>query len=449
MLTKNQLVEAQITAMSSDGNGIAKVDGMVIFVPYSAVGDKLLVRVVKVLKHYSFGIIDRILEPGEGRVQDSCPVYRRCGGCSFRHISYREELVHKAQFVEDNLRRLGGLEPQMLPITPSPKQQGYRNKAQYPIRMQDGKVTAGFFARRSHRVIDCACCDLQPEFFEQVVEYTTRFLQENNISVYDEESGKGLVRHLYLRYGETTDQLMVCLVVNGEKLPCADRYIEGLRQVCGKVCSVVLNINREQSNVILGNSCRTLWGSDTIEDSLCGVRFELSPLSFYQVNRAAAEQLYLLGSTAGRFSGRRAAGRSVLRRGYYRTDNGTSGRSAGRSGDCARCGGKRKGKCQTLRNRKRTLFVCGCKAGGCSAGTGGTASRCRGGGPTQKGMRPAGAGSNRKDVPAKAGLYLLQQRNAGKGLQTAGAAGLPPKNSGSGGPLPENHPCRMCCAAAA
>ena len=146
MLTKNQLVEAQITAMSSDGNGIAKVDGMVIFVPYSAVGDKLLVRIVKVLKHYSFGIIDRILESGEGRVQDSCPVYRRCGGCSFRHISYREELVHKAQFVEDNLRRLGGLEPQMLPITPSPKQQGYRNKAQYPIRMQDGKVTAGFFA---------------------------------------------------------------------------------------------------------------------------------------------------------------------------------------------------------------------------------------------------------------------------------------------------------------
>lgn len=303
MLTKNQLVEAQVTAMSSDGNGIAKVDGMVIFVPYSAVGDKLLVRVVKVLKNYSFGIIESILESGEGRVQDSCPVYRRCGGCSFRHISYRKELVHKAQFVEDNLRRLGGLEPQMMPITPSPRQQGYRNKAQYPIRMQDGKVTAGFFAKRSHRVIDCACCDLQPEFFEQVVEYTTRFLQENNISVYDEESGKGLVRHLYLRYGETTDQLMVCLVVNGEKLPCADRYVEGLRQVCSKVCSVVLNINREQSNVILGKSCRTLWGSDTIEDSLCGVKFELSPLSFYQVNRAAAEQLYLLAAQLADFQG--------------------------------------------------------------------------------------------------------------------------------------------------
>ena len=145
MLTKNQLVEAQITAMSSDGNGIAKVDGMVIFVPYSAVGDKLLVRIVKVLKHYSFGIIDRILESGEGRVQDSCPVYRRCGGMLLFAISATgEELVHKAQFVEDNLRRLGGLEPQMLPITPSPKQQGYRNKAQYPIRMQDGKVTAVF-----------------------------------------------------------------------------------------------------------------------------------------------------------------------------------------------------------------------------------------------------------------------------------------------------------------
>ena len=155
-------------------------------------------------------------------------------------MSYEEECRVKEQFIKDSFERIGKLYPEYDSFEGCKQLVGYRNKAQYPIRMQDGKVTAGFFAKRSHRVIDCACCDLQPEFFEQVVEYTTRFLQENNISVYDEESGKGLVRHLYLRYGETTDQLMVCLVVNGEKLPCADRYIEGLRQVCGKVCSCLL-----------------------------------------------------------------------------------------------------------------------------------------------------------------------------------------------------------------
>ena len=155
MLHKNQIEQATITAMSSDGNGIAKIDGMVVFVPYTAVGDQLQVRIVKVQKNFAFGIIDKLLQPSPDRVEDHCPVYKKCGGCAFRHISYDAELRHKAQFVEDNLRRIGGLEPKMLPITPSPLQQGYRNKAQYPIREEDGEIVAGFFAKRSHRVISC------------------------------------------------------------------------------------------------------------------------------------------------------------------------------------------------------------------------------------------------------------------------------------------------------
>ena len=303
MLKKNQIEEAEITAMSSDGNGIAKIDGMVVFVPYTAVGDKLKIRIVKVQKNYSFGIIEEILQPSPDRVDDHCPVYKKCGGCAFRHISYEAELRHKAEFVQSNLRRLGGLDPVMLPITPSPLVQGYRNKAQYPIREYDGKIEAGFFAKRSHRVISCASCDLQPAFFEQILEYTKHFLEEYHISAYDEQTGKGKVRHLYIRYGEVSGEVMVCLVVNSERLPHAAEYVEGLLKVCPQVVSVVLNINREQNNVILGQKCITLYGKDTIEDTLCDVRFELSPLSFYQVNRQAAEKLYRLAAEMAQFEG--------------------------------------------------------------------------------------------------------------------------------------------------
>lgn len=303
MLKKNQIEEAEITAMSSDGNGIAKIDGMVVFVPYTAVGDKLKIRIVKVQKNYSFGIIEEILEPSPDRVDDHCSVYKKCGGCAFRHISYEAELRHKAEFVQSNLRRLGGLDPVMLPITPSPLVQGYRNKAQYPIREYDGKIEAGFFAKRSHRVISCASCDLQPAFFEQILEYTKQFLEEYHISAYDEQTGKGKVRHLYIRYGEVSGEVMVCLVVNSERLPHATEYVEGLLKVCPQVVSVVLNINREQNNVILGQKCITLYGKDTIEDTLCDVRFELSPLSFYQVNRQAAEKLYRLAAEMAQFEG--------------------------------------------------------------------------------------------------------------------------------------------------
>lgn len=303
MLKKNQIEEAEITAMSSDGNGIAKIDGMVVFVPYTAVGDKLKIRIVKVQKNYSFGIIEEILQPSPDRVDDHCPVYKKCGGCAFRHISYEAELRHKAEFVQSNLRRLGGLDPVMLPITPSPLVQGYRNKAQYPIREYDGKIEAGFFAKRSHRVISCASCDLQPAFFEQILEYTKQFLEEYHISAYDEQTGKGKVRHLYIRYGEVSGEVMVCLVVNSERLPHAAEYVEGLLKVCPQVVSVVLNINREQNNVILGQKCITLYGKDTIEDTLCDVRFELSPLSFYQVNRQAAEKLYRLAADMAQFEG--------------------------------------------------------------------------------------------------------------------------------------------------
>lgn len=167
----------------------------------------------------------------------------------------------------------------------------------------DGKIEADSLQSSSHRVISCASCDLQPAFFEQILEYTKQFLEEYHISAYDEQTGKGKVRHLYIRYGEVSGEVMVCLVVNSERLPHAAEYVEGLLKVCPQVVSVVLNINREQNNVILGQKCITLYGKDTIEDTLCDVRFELSPLSFYQVNRQAAEKLYRLAAEMAQFEG--------------------------------------------------------------------------------------------------------------------------------------------------
>lgn len=303
MLHKNQIEQTTIIAMSSDGNGIAKVGGMVVFVPYTAVGDQLLVRIVKVQKNFAFGIIEKLLDPSPDRVENSCPVYKKCGGCAFRHLSYEAELRHKAQFVQENLRRIGGLEPQMLPITPSPLQQGYRNKAQYPIREEDGEIVAGFFARRSHRVIPSAGCDLQPAFFEEILQYTLDFARQYRIPAYKEQNGKGLLRHLYLRYGEQSKQVMVCLVLNGEHLPHDKEYVAGLLEICPQVTSVVINVNRKQNNVILGSVCHTLYGKDTIEDTLCGVPVVLSPQSFYQVNRQAAQKLYELAAELAEFRG--------------------------------------------------------------------------------------------------------------------------------------------------
>ena len=296
MLKKNDIIDAEIVAMSSDGNGIAKIDNFVIFVPYSAVGDKLRLRIVKVQKSFGFGKIEEILEPALTRVNPDCGVYQKCGGCAFRHISYEQELVHKAEFVRDTLQRIGGLSIDSDAIVGSPLVNGYRNKAQYPVRLENGKVLAGFFAKRSHRVIPCADCALQPAFYKDIIEYTQTFAETHGISIYDEESGKGLLRHIYLRYGEVSGQVMVCLVLNGNKLPHSDDYVKGLLELCPNIASVVLNVNRRRDNVILGEQCITIYGTDTIEDTLCGVSFKLSPLSFYQVNRQAAQQLYGLAA---------------------------------------------------------------------------------------------------------------------------------------------------------
>ena len=221
-----------------------------------------------------------------------CPVYKKCGGCAFRHISYEAELRHKAQFVEDNLRRIGGLEPKMLPITPSPLQQGYRNKAQFPVAMGKTGIEAGFFEKGTHNVVPVEHCRIQPVCAEQARSAVLRYARRWSVSAYDETARTGLLRHIYVRHAEATKQVLVCLVVNGERLPHEDDLVDTLRKAVPGLRSVVLNTNTRSGNAVLGETMRTLWGDDAIEDILCGLRFRISPRSFYQVNRTQAERLY-------------------------------------------------------------------------------------------------------------------------------------------------------------
>ncbi|MEG2125808.1 MAG: 23S rRNA (uracil(1939)-C(5))-methyltransferase RlmD [Hydrogenoanaerobacterium sp.] len=289
---KNDIVEMAITDITDEGNGVGKIDGFTVFVPESAVGDVLRVRLVKLQKSFGYGICEEILTPSKSRVTPDCPVYHSCGGCSLRHISYESELVIKENWVRQHLKRIAGLTVPLLPIIPSPKAEGYRNKAQYPIRRENDAVLLGMFSKRSHRVIQCTDCKLQPAGFEEILKTVQTFCLEYEISVYNEDKHTGLLRHVYIRTADATNETMLCLVINGEELPHSDILIQRICANCHGVTSIILNINKGFTNVILGDTCKTLFGTPRINDILCGLKISLSPLSFYQVNRDGAQCLY-------------------------------------------------------------------------------------------------------------------------------------------------------------
>ncbi len=304
MLQKNDLIPLTIVDITNEGAGVGRCDGMAIFVPGTAVGDELTVRVVKVLKKYAYGIVHEILSPAPCRITDGCPVSRQCGGCCLRHISYPEELRIKEGWVTEHFRRIGGIDAPTLPIQGSPAQTGYRNKSQYPVRLgEDGKVKIGFFAARSHRIVENLSCALQPDFFGDILALIKDFLEEYKTPIYHEETHQGLVRHIFLRWGEKTGEIMVCLVINGRALPHADVLVSRLTERFPAIASVQLNHNTAKTNVILGQNGTVLYGKPTISDILCGVKVELSPLSFYQVNRSGAEMLYGIGADFAQLTG--------------------------------------------------------------------------------------------------------------------------------------------------
>ena len=292
-MKKNDLITIEITDVMLNGSGVGHYDGLAVFVPATVTGDVVLAHVLKVNKNIAYAKINEIIKPSEKRIENTCQSFLRCGGCAFRHIKYLEELELKENAVRNNLKRIGGVEPEFEPIT-ALKETGYRNKCQYPVsKDKDGNIVIGFYSEHSHRVVDCTDCALQPEEFSKIVKVFKSFLENKNISIYDEKSGRGLVRHLYLRKAETTGEIMVFVVVNGDKLPFYEELIEELKQLLkNSFCSFGLNINKNDTNVILGDKNITLYGNEYITDSLCDVEFRISPLSFYQVNHDVAELLY-------------------------------------------------------------------------------------------------------------------------------------------------------------
>lgn len=293
-LKKNDIINLNITAMSSEGAGIGRTDdGLAVFVPMSAVGDRLSVRILKVKKTLAYGKIEGIIKPSQDRIDSVCTVSRLCGGCVYNHISYEAELSYKEKRVADAISRIGGITTKINPIVGGEKPCRYRNKAQIPVGLGiDGKVAMGFFSRHSHRIVDSMDCMLQPEVFLTASKILRDFIEENNVSVYDEQIHTGLVRHLYLRYGEATDELMVCIVINGDKIPDEAELVSRFTSELPNVKSIIINSNKEKTNVIVGSKFRTVFGEDYITDMLCDLKFLISPQSFYQVNRRQAERLY-------------------------------------------------------------------------------------------------------------------------------------------------------------
>ncbi len=292
MRTKNEILPLTITGLTLEGNGVGRYDGETIFVPRTAIGDKLQCRIVKPMQHYAFGILETLTEASPDRISPDCPVCATCGGCVFRHISYAAELTAKEAAVQDAFTRIGKLSPDFLPILGCDAPDGYRNKAQYPVGMQAGACVCGFYAPRSHRLIPHTTCALQPPLFAEVLEATLTLCTQQGIQPYTEETHTGILRHLYLRQGYHSKELMLCFVVTRDITKALRPVCEALVQRFPMLQSICQNQNNARTNVILGRETKILWGADTITDTLCGNAIALSPHAFYQINTAQAERLY-------------------------------------------------------------------------------------------------------------------------------------------------------------
>lgn len=291
-MNKNDITELTITALTSEGSGIGKVDGMAVFVPKTAVGDVIEARIVKVLKSYAYGIVERIITPSPDRIDNDCPAFGKCGGCVYRHINYAAELKAKEQTVRDAFERIGGLKPEFLPICGSESTERYRNKLQMPFaKTAEGKIISGFFSERTHRVVPVDDCLLQPELFSGIVEFVKQECKKLKISIYNEKSHEGVLRHIYLRRGHSSGELCAVLVAK-RKVPEFKRLAAELSRRFSEIKGVVLNINPDKTNVILGEQETVLSGGAIIADTMCGVTVEIAPKSFYQVNTPLAERLY-------------------------------------------------------------------------------------------------------------------------------------------------------------
>ncbi len=313
---KNQILTVEITDMTSEGEGVGKKDGFPFFVKDAIIGDKAQIRVTRVKKNYAYGRLEKVLTPSPFRVEPRCVFHKQCGGCQIQSMSYEKQLEFKTSKVRNNLIRIGGFAPDMVdrvmePIVGMEEPFYYRNKAQYPVgQNKEGEPVTGFYAERTHSIVANTECHLGVKENKEILEIILAYMRENGVSAYDESTGEGLIRHVLIRKGFFSGEIMVCLVVNlrgkRKELPAQQRLIDALLMI-PNMTSVSLNINTEKTNVILGQETRPVWGKGTIEDTIhvCdaekhfertgrGITYAISPVSFYQVNPVQTEKLYSL-----------------------------------------------------------------------------------------------------------------------------------------------------------
>ncbi|WP_058486449.1 23S rRNA (uracil(1939)-C(5))-methyltransferase RlmD [Defluviitalea phaphyphila] len=291
-IKKNMHFEMTIDDIGVKGEGIGKIDNFTVFVEGALPKDKIEVRIIKVKKNYGFGKLIRIIEASPMRITPKCPYAKRCGGCQIQHLDYKAQLEFKTKKVKDNIERIGKLNDVIVYPTLGMKEPFYyRNKAQFPVGIKDGKVQIGFYAPRSHDIIDISKCYIQDPINNKIINIIRNYIEKYKIPVYDEKKHKGLIRHILTRVGFTTKEIMVCIVINGENLPHKDKLISKLIKISG-MTSIVLNHNTKKTNVILGEKITTLWGKNYITDYIGEIKFEISPLSFFQVNPIQTKVLY-------------------------------------------------------------------------------------------------------------------------------------------------------------
>lgn len=323
---KNDHVTVTIEDIGNDGEGIGKIEGFTLFIKDAVIGDVVEAKIMKSKKHYAYARLEKVVTPSPFRVEPKCALHRQCGGCQIQGMSYEKQLAFKESKIRNNLIRIGGFEPEfvdkvMEPIVGMDVPFRYRNKAQYPIGMdKEGNPVAGFYAGRTHSIIANTDCYLGAEENKKILEIILDYMKENHVTAYEETTGKGLLRHVLIRKGFTSGELMVCLVINwkGKKqyLPAQEKLIEALTSISG-MTSISVSINTENTNVIMGKEVHTIWGSDRITDTIHvrdtlhdfaltdkGITFSISPLSFYQVNPVQTEKLYSLALSYAELTGK-------------------------------------------------------------------------------------------------------------------------------------------------
>ncbi len=290
---KNDVVTVRIEDMGTDGEGIGKVNGFTLFIKDALIGDVVEAKLMKIKKNYGYARLMNIITPSPDRVEPKCPVYRQCGGCQIQALDYQAQLKFKEYKVRGNLERIGGFTDILLePIIGMENPYHYRNKAQFPVGTdKNGEIVTGFYAGRTHDIIPNTRCYLGAEVNEEILHVVLEYMKKYNISAYNETTGKGLVRHILIRTGFTSGEIMVCIVVNGKKLPRAEKLVDELIKIEG-MTSITLNVNEKRTNVILGEEVRLLWGTTFIQDNIGDITYRISPLSFYQVNPVQTRRLY-------------------------------------------------------------------------------------------------------------------------------------------------------------